>query len=93
MLSAAFALYTALLDDIEVLALAIETQLTVLHPIGRVRGTHLVESLKLLQERHGAIEILQHRRLTCLGKGVSCAHMQFQVHWMSILGCVLPGAN
>ncbi|MNF49287.1 hypothetical protein D3C84_305570 [compost metagenome] len=80
-----FADHAALLDDVEVLhrpvlglddgvAGCIETQPAVLDEKGQVSAFHLVEGRVLLQELHGAVDVLHHRLLAGLGKGVCLVH-------------------
>ncbi len=82
----------ALLDDVEVfdraivrgedaLAFGIKTQLAVFHEIGEMHLFHLVEGRVLAQKLHGAVDVLQHRRLPGLGEGVSFAHGSPSVFW------------
>ncbi|MNZ86367.1 hypothetical protein D3C78_1051860 [compost metagenome] len=80
-----FADHATLLDDVEMLhrpvlglddgvAGGIEAQQAVFDEEGEVGAFHLVEGRELLQELHGAVDVLHYRLLAGLGKGVCLVH-------------------
>src|SRR5690606_13079611 len=54
---------------------------TLFRSIGEMYLLHLVEGRVLAQKLHGAVDVLQHRRLPGLGEGVSFAHGSPSVFW------------
>ncbi|MNL02868.1 hypothetical protein D3C87_1233890 [compost metagenome] len=94
-----FADHPTLLDDIEVFnravggfddafALAVETQLTLLHQISQVGVFHLIEGREALEELQGALNVLQYRGFPCLGEGVRFTHN----HYRSLFRIVVVGS-
>jgi hypothetical protein len=77
--------HAALLDDVEMLdrtiarldnafAGRVKTQLALLDQKSQVRLFHLIERRKTLEKLQGAVDVLQYRRLACLGEGIRFAH-------------------
>ena len=105
----------ALFDDIEMLDRAvfgpndavtgaIEAQLALFNQEGQVSVFHLVKGREPLQELHGAVDVLQHRRSTCLEKRIRFAHYRYRMisrccyhgAWPLLafmLGCLHAGAH
>ncbi len=79
-----------LLDDVKVLhrsvarlddafTACVEPQLTLLDQIRQMSVFHLIEWREFLQKLHGAVYVLQHGCLACLGESICLAHGLFRV--------------